>query len=140
MSTLYQALCKPYFLLIIVIIGMPGSNELKAQHKNVTPFACDMSVMTAEERDHHAELGRKMFGMVKEVKELRDGFALRFNVDSAMVPTVAQFIEKERLCCPFMKFTVEIGAEHGPLWVSITGRKGAKDFIRAEFDLDSLNK
>ncbi|HTK81695.1 MAG TPA: hypothetical protein VL633_05340 [Bacteroidota bacterium] len=140
MSTLYQALRNPYVLLIVLFIGMPGSNELKAQHKNVTPFACDMSVMTPEEREHHAEVGRKMFGMVKEVKELRDGFALRFDVDSAMISTVAQFVEKERLCCPFMKFTVEVGQEHGPLWVSITGRKGAKEFIRSEFDLDSLNR
>jgi hypothetical protein len=57
-----------------------------------------------------------------------------------MLTAIAQFIEKERLCCPFMKFTVEVGEERGPIWVTISGRKGAKEFIREEFNFDALVK
>lgn len=137
MFKIQKPLSKSYLLIIVLTIGMP--NLLKAQNKEeASSFSCDLSVMTPGERNQHLEVGKRMFGLVKEVKELRNGFALRFAADSTIITTVGQFIEKERLCCPFMKFTVEVGEEHGPLWVSITGRKGAKDFIRAEFDLDSL--
>lgn len=110
------------------------------QQKSISPFVCNMSVMTPEERELHQNIGAKIFGAVREVKELRNGYALRLSPDSSMIESVARFIEKERLCCPFMKFTVEVGEEHGPLWVSITGRKGAKEFIREEFDLGLLIK
>src|SRR5262245_49060290 len=122
LNSMNQSLRKLYILIIIIAIGMP--NVSKAQTKDKGPaFSCDLSVMTVEEREQHFERATRMFSMAKEVKELGDGFAVRFSVDSSMITTVAQFIEKERLCCPFMKFTVEIGEEHGPLWVRITGRK-----------------
>jgi|SRR6266851_330802 len=105
-----------------------------------SPFVCNMSVMTPEERKAHQETGQKIFQSVRQVKELQNGYALRLSTDSSMLKTVAQFIEMERLCCPFMKFVVEVGEEHGPLWVRITGRKGTKEFIREEFDLDALGK
>ena len=110
------------------------------KQKTTSPFFCDMSVMKPEERKAHQEIGRKIFHAVQQIKELRNGYALRLSADSSMLTMVAQFIEKERLCCPFMKFTVEVEEEHGPLWMNITGRKGAKEFIREEFDLDALIK
>jgi len=99
-----------------------------------------MSVMTPEERKTHQETGQKILQSVRQLKELQNGYALRLSTDSSMLTTITQFIDKERLCCPFMKFVVEVGEEHGPLWVKITGRKGAKEFIRKEFDLDALGK
>ena len=135
-------------ILTILLIVMPmtmltgqnSSSGTKGQSKKASPFACDMSVMTPEERALHGELGQKIFGSVEEIKELRDGYALRLPGDSSMILAVARFIEKERLCCPFMKFTIEAGEEHGPIWWKITGRTGAKEFIHEEFDLGSLIK
>src|SRR5262245_13647946 len=69
------------------------------QNKNVSPFFCDMSVMTQAEREAHQNVGKKIFNAVKELKELRNGYALRLSADSSMIETVAQFIKKERLCC-----------------------------------------
>jgi len=44
----------------------------------------------------------------------------------------AEFIAKERLCCPFFGFAIEIEPEQGALWLSLTGRQRVKPFIRAE--------
>ena len=45
-----QVLRKPYLLIIVAMIGMPGSQQLKAQRREKGPsFVCDMSVMTAGE-------------------------------------------------------------------------------------------
>ena len=127
-------------LSITVMAAISQTQSSKRPGKSISPFVCNMSVMTPAERELHQKIGEKIFGAVREVKELRHGYALRLSPDSSMIESVARFIEKERLCCPFMKFTVEVGEEHGPLWVNMTGREGAKDFIREEFDLDSLIK
>jgi hypothetical protein len=123
-----------------MLTGQNTPSQQQSQSKKASPFVCNMSVMTPEERTLHAEIGQKIFGSVEEIKELRDGYALRLSKDSTMMLTVAHFIDKERLCCPFMKFTIEVEEEHGPIWMKITGRRGAKEFIREEFDLGSLIK
>ena len=44
----------------------------------------------------------------------------------------------ERLCCPFLTFTLEVSPERGPLLLRLTGAEGVKDFIRAELHLPTV--
>jgi len=44
----------------------------------------------------------------------------------------AEFISLERLCCPFLRFSLEVEPEGGPIWLRLTGREGVKAFIREE--------
>lgn len=95
-----------------------------------TPFACDMSAIPPEERAQHMAAIEAVFGAVQEVRELPDGYS--FRLDSALLLQVADFIAKERLCCPFFGFTVHLEPEGGAMWLSLTGREGVKPFILAE--------
>jgi hypothetical protein len=38
----------------------------------------------------------------------------------------------EKLCCPFLNFTLEVEAENGSVWLGLTGREGVKAFVREE--------
>ena len=100
-----------------------------------SPFACNMAVLTAEQRTRTFSLLDKLKTKIQEVDELPDGFALRFQTDAEMVKDVAEFITYERLCCPFFDFELVVEREGGPLWLRLKGREGVKDFIRMEFGL-----
>ncbi|MGH7703918.1 MAG: hypothetical protein ACREMO_12555 [Gemmatimonadales bacterium] len=72
--------------------------------------------------------------VVSDTRELPDGLAFRF--PSEEYEAVMQFVARERLCCPFVRFTVELAPDRGPLWLRLTGPDGVKDFLRAELHLD----
>ena len=44
----------------------------------------------------------------------------------------AEFIALEKLCCPFLSFSLEVEAENGPVSLKLTGRDGVKAFVREE--------
>ena len=67
-----------------------------------------------------------------EREELPDGFAYRFAPDDAILLTLAEFIARERLCCPFFRFQLDL-EPGGPLWLRLTGSDGAKELIEGFF-------
>lgn len=99
-----------------------------------SPFACDMAALDATQRLRWDALLRKLSEQQQELRELPDGYALRFPAESEMVRDVAEFITYERLCCPFFDLELAVERERGPLWLRIRGREGVKDFIRSEFN------
>jgi len=73
--------------------------------------------------------------VISEFEELADGYAARFPMEPATVMLLAEFITLERLCCRWLTLRIEVEREQGPLRMKITGRDGAKPFIRAEFGI-----
>jgi hypothetical protein len=47
---------------------------------------------------------------------------------------IAEFVSNERLCCPFLEFTLNVIADEEPVSLSLTGPAGTQEFLRAEFD------
>jgi hypothetical protein len=100
------------------------------------PFACDMTAIPAEHRAaHHALIRRLMTDTVEHISELPDGFALRFPIEA--YDAVAEFVGRERLCCPFLTFVLEVSRDRGPVRLRLTGPEGVKGFIRAELHLST---
>jgi hypothetical protein len=95
-------------------------------------FACDMTAFTPSERQQHIAAISEVFGAVEEIRELLDGYAFRLPGQDSWVMKIADFLTKERLCCPFFGFTLRLEPEQGVLWLSLTGREGVKPFILAE--------
>jgi hypothetical protein len=102
-----------------------------------TTFACDMTAIPASERGLHHQLIRRLVDQaVEEIIELPNGFELRF--PSSEFSPMAEFVGRERLCCPFIAFRLEVPPERGSLSLRMTGADGARDFIRAELGLPSV--
>ena len=93
-------------------------------------FSCDMRAMTREERDRYEVLRAKLEAAVVSVEELPDGYRLHLR-SAVLAAEVAEWIAFEKKCCPFFTLTTDGYADSPRL--QITGRAGAKDFIRAEF-------
>ncbi len=96
------------------------------------PLACDIAAIPAAERPRHAALIDEWRSRSEETVETADGFAYRFTADSALLLTLAEFIARERLCCPFFRFQIEL-EPGGPLWLRLSGPAGTKDFLRGTF-------
>jgi hypothetical protein len=93
-----------------------------------------MTALPADEREaHHALIRQLMTELVGEIRELPDGLAFRF--PSGEYEVVCRFVSRERLCCPFLTFSLEVSPERGPLWLRLTGPAGVKAFLRAELGL-----
>jgi len=90
-----------------------------------SPFACNMTAFTPAERKEHTAI-EQVFGAVEEIREISDGYSFRVANETAMLLQLADFIAKERLCCPFFGFSLQLEPEGGALWLSLTGREGVK--------------
>lgn len=94
-------------------------------------FYCDMTALSPEERSAHQEHITQLFSsLVRETRELADGFAYRF--DGEHYPLLATFIRDERKCCPFLSFRLEVAPEHGPIWLQLTAPGEVKPFLMEE--------
>lgn len=105
---------------------------------NDLPIACDPSALTAEQSERWMIVGKQMYQAIQEVRELPNGYAFRLPSDAATVMIVAEDLTMERLCCPFLLFTLEITPAGGPLWLSFTGGEGVKEFLRFSFEEANL--
>jgi len=110
-----------------------GTLQINDQTENQFALACDLTAIPPDERPAHESNSRHpLFEVVQEVRELPDGYALRYAAEH--FPALASFIAAERLCCPFIAFTFEVAAQRGPIWLRLTGREGVKEFLMAELN------
>jgi hypothetical protein len=96
-------------------------------------LCCDMTAMSGSERKRYTELRARLEKAIEETRELENGYAFRWSSDVVSLLEVAEFVEKERKCCPFLDFKIAVERERGPIWLKITGREGVKVFLRTEF-------
>lgn len=93
------------------------------------PIACDLSALDSEALDDHEQVSETVLGSVTEIREQPDGYAFRLPSESEMIGTAATFIVRERLCCPFFDFALTVERDHGPVWLSVSGREGVKQYV-----------
>ena len=96
------------------------------------PIECDLSGINIHLRRRYEALRVEMRTAVQEARELPDGYAIRFPSEGSIFLAIAEWITLERLCCPFLRFALEMDSEGGPTWLRLTGREGVKEFLRAE--------
>lgn len=100
-------------------------------------FACDATALDAEtRREHFTWLREDLPRLVAEVEELPGGYGLR--LPGRSFPAVATFVDRERRCCPFLRFAVELEPGGAVLWLRLTGAAGVRGFLEAELRLDGI--
>lgn len=102
---------------------------------NDQAIVCRPESLTAEERERKELLMRRLADAVDERMELRSGYRFRYRTDRSTWGDVAEFVELERRCCPFFTFEAGIEAGGGPVWLSLTGGVGVKEFLEAQMQV-----
>ena len=101
-------------------------------------IACNPNAISPEQQERWLEVGTQLYAAVQEVQELPDGYAFRLPSTSAMLLLVAEDLTLERLCCPFIHFTLDIAPNGAPFWLRYTGGEGVKAFLRMSFEMSNL--
>jgi hypothetical protein len=98
-----------------------------------TPLACNLDAISASERPRYNELRRILAAAAAGKRELPDGVAIQISTERMPLAQLAEWISLERKCCPFFEFRIEVAPKSGPVWLSLTGRPGVKEFLSQAF-------
>ena len=64
-------------------------------------------------------------------EDLPAGLRLRFAPSSETLSTIARAVDAERHCCRFLRFTITIEPDGGPIVLELTGPEGTREFVGA---------
>jgi hypothetical protein len=98
-----------------------------------TPFACDMTALSSEQRARHQELAALLRASLSGIRELPDGYEFEFPWNLDTYAALAEITPLEHACCPFFDLGIRIESESNRLYWRLTGREGIKPFIKMEF-------
>jgi hypothetical protein len=82
-----------------------------------------------EPTSRHQTLAKAVLSDFLEVRELDTGYALRYPNETASIMTLAEWTTMERVCCAFLDFTIQVEPAKGPVWLSVTGGTGVKEYL-----------
>lgn len=93
------------------------------------PIVCTLSPEALEARREGllSELLRRCAG--HEV--LPDGLRLRCAPSSETLSSIARAVDAERRCCRFLRFTITVEPDEGPVTLDLTGPEGTREFVAA---------
>lgn len=96
------------------------------------PVACTLSpaALKARRSGLLADLVRR----AENREQLPDGWRLRFAAVEDIVPTIARTVDAERHCCRFLRFTILVQPDSGPICLDMQGPAGTREFLAAMLD------
>lgn len=75
----------------------------------------------------------QLMQVIRTIQEVENGYQFTFSNETELIGKLAEFISNERLCCPFLKFSLTVNAPNEPIALSLTGPVGTPEFLREEF-------
>jgi hypothetical protein len=96
---------------------------------------CTCRLGGAEFRDR-VTASRKVLRSAQARDELCGGYAFQFEASSERLHQLAELIDAERQCCPFLAFVLQVPAHKNALILEIKGPEGTKRLIRSELLAD----
>ncbi|MEE8586734.1 MAG: hypothetical protein V3T83_17980 [Acidobacteriota bacterium] len=93
------------------------------------PIACNLAILPPAERERHEAVTRQLYSLVEDVRELPDGLELYLSSKDTQLLT--EWISRERLCCPFLRFELRIEPQLGPVTLRLSGPEGTKEVLKA---------
>ena len=100
--------------------------------KQEIPIACALT-------DRELQQRRRLFldkiaSSLLDFKELESGFSYRFPLKEMILQDLAEIIDLERKCCPFLNFKLILEAGNNFVSMELTGAKGTKETIKSLFN------
>lgn len=95
------------------------------------PIACSLTAPELQER--RTDVLQKVRMTALEVKELEAGYAYRFESSESLLADLAELIQFEHQCCPFLRICLTVEPGDGPVWLELTGPSGTKEFLASIF-------
>ena len=103
--------------------------------KNENTFVCNIGAMTPAQKVRYRELIGALKESMLRVEDLPNGY--RFSLPDNLWMQAAEFVSLERLCCPFLTFT--LGLHENSVHLELTGEEGVRAFLQHEFGLSAIS-
>ena len=95
------------------------------------PLLC---IPSAIANPRYNELRQKLTAAITAKHDTENGQSGDISEEQIAITDIAEWIEIERLCRPFLKFSLETNSEPGHR-LTMTGSKGTADFLEVEFEI-----
>jgi hypothetical protein len=89
---------------------------------------CSLTPAALEAR--RSGLLSELIQRVESREALSDGHRLRFTCNDAL-SLIARTVDAERHCCRFLRFTITVEPDGGPIVLDLTGPTGTREFLSA---------
>ncbi len=99
------------------------------------PLVCKPNAIPSDERERHGERWAQLLGRLIGQHGLADGFCLTLPVDNDTLHLLMEVVANERLCCPFLRFTITLEPAASTATLTLTGPDGTRELLTAELGL-----
>jgi len=96
------------------------------------PIAC--SLTDGELQQRRKNFLDKVAKSLTAGEELENGFSFRFRLGPGFLQDLAEVVDLERQCCPFLTFTTIVDAGDASAVLELTGPDGTKEMVRELFN------
>lgn len=100
------------------------------------PLACDMSALHATERERHRSVTDALVHRVTRSERLDGGYRLQLPADGETIELAAEFLSRERLCCPFLTFRLTVPSRSDAMALDLTGPAGTAALLSEALKID----
>lgn len=97
------------------------------------PIVCELTPEAVRAR--RAGLLPGLAARAERREELPDGYRLTFVPSSETLRAIADVVATERRCCRWLHFQMTVEPDNGPIVLTLSGPRGAREFLSALFDL-----
>ncbi|MFB6345681.1 MAG: hypothetical protein ABEK50_07925, partial [bacterium] len=84
-------------------------------------LACEFTAIPEKDRNDHAQTAENVFNAIKGYRETPGGYSFELPAQTEIIEEAGAFVARERLCCPFFNFELEVTADEGPVWLTLSG-------------------
>jgi hypothetical protein len=99
---------------------------------NAIPIVCNLT--DTELRRRREKYLDKMAELLVESEDLDNGTRFRFRITDSTLTDLAEIINLERKCCPFLSFSLNVEAGSKTASLDMTGPGEIKGIIRSLFN------
>jgi hypothetical protein len=97
-------------------------------------FVCRLDALTAPQLEEQKELRARLERAITGVTEDTEGYTFSY-AEEITAATIITWVENERKCCPFLRFTLDMPEDGGPSRLRVWGVPGVKAFVAAEMNV-----
>ncbi len=100
-----------------------------------SPLVCNMGAMDGPEAERHRHVTHKLQEAIEDFEEIGGGYRLRLPAEPGAIELTAEFLARERLCCPFLSFRLHAPAGASSIEFEISGPPGTPELLRGALEL-----
>ena len=113
--------------------AQPVPEKQEKQLMTQNKFYCNTKALNPTERARHKLLTDKLVAQRARIVETEKGYEFQYSPSTVSLAELAEWVAAESKCCPFFGFHIDLENEGTLLCLRLTGEKGVKEFVRAEF-------